>query len=245
MFLKQFGLVLFCAGSLGLTACSGQSWVKGINLGTQEQNGEEYVQMQAQINTRALQMASITIPIYDPKVAGSLIGQLTLAGGLGTGTSTLTILIKSSALINLPTGTNYAVLPNGTAIPVAGVDAKKWMSIPLGNSGSSRVYFNLDMANSKAVFGAAIGIDALSVGVVANALMPFALNNITGLAGIYTGVSAGQSGFALFVDASSLLNQAGSGGTISFLQKAKTSDAAKVQNKILELESKRTLLKAR
>lgn len=244
MFLKQLGLIVFCAGSLGLTACSGQSWVKGVNLGTQEQNGEEYVQLQAQINTRALQMASITIPIYDPKVAGSLIGQLSLAGGLGTGTSTLTILVKSSALINLPTGTNYAVLPNGTAIPVAGVNSKNWMSIPLG-TGSSRVYFNLDMANSKAVFGAALGIDALSVGVAANALMPFAMNNITGLAGIYTGVSSGQSGFALFVDASSLLNQTVTGGTISFIQKAKTSDAAKVQNRILELESKRTLLKAR
>nr|HRO68274.1 hypothetical protein [Pseudobdellovibrionaceae bacterium] len=154
------------------------------------------------------------------------------------------------------------VLPNGTLIPVAGVDRNKWVTISVGSS--SRVYLNFDQAQSSAVLGVALGIDALTTGVIANVLIPFNSNNVSGLAGIYSGAMAGQSGFAFFLNMSGVIQPAvgvqtlarglstkpvvtasSSGNKIQFLEKASNADSIRVQRRIIQLQSANVKLKVR
>lgn len=236
--LKKALVLSFCCASLSLTACSKTgSWVTGATLTTSNQNGDEYVQLATQLSTGGIGLIPITLPVLNPHNPSEVIGLITIKSGLGNGTSELDLAVNMTAVLSLPNGTSMGLLPNGTSIPVAGVNASNWLSLPVAGS-SSRLYLNLDLANKKVVMGAAVGIDQLNIGVPANLLLPFAAKNISGVAGVYTGVSKGQSGFALFVDASSLIS---SQMTATFMQK-KTSDM-KIQRKLYELDMKKSVLK--
>jgi hypothetical protein len=236
---KAFIVTLSCA-CLSLTACSKTgSWVTDAKLTTSNQNGDEYVQLSTQLNTGGIALIPITLPIVNPHNAAEVLGQISIHSGLGNGTSELEIAVNLSAVLSLPDGTSLGMLPNGTSIPVAGVDASHWLSLPVANS-SSRLYLNLDSQNKKAVLGVAIGIDQLSIGVPANLLLPFSAKNVSGVAGIYTGAGKGQSGFALFADAGSLLSNK---TTAKFM--TKKSSELKIQRKLYELDMKKSVLRVK
>ncbi len=117
---KTMGALLL----LSMTACSNtEKWVNQINLDTQEQSGEQFVELTADVDTRALLVSSVTFPIVDPNDTTKLVGQLSLVGGLGTGTSKLSVLVKSSLLLDGKIQPGKGLLPNGTMIPVAVSDS--------------------------------------------------------------------------------------------------------------------------
>lgn len=232
-------IMTFSCACLSLTACSkNANWVSGASLSTSTQNGDQYVQLSTQLNTGGIGLIPITLPVLNPQNPSQVLGEITIKSGLGGSTSELDIAVDLSTVLQLPNG-GMGTLPNGTSIPVAGVTASNWISLPVANS-SSRLYLNLDLTNKKVVMGAAISIDQLSIGLPANLLLPFSASNISGVAGIYTGVAKGQSGFALFVDASQLLTSVTS---VSFVQKANSD--MKIQQKLYELNMSKAVLRAR
>ncbi|MBX3040353.1 MAG: hypothetical protein KF789_06550 [Bdellovibrionaceae bacterium] len=263
MFARKLFLALtLSAAALSQSACSSSSggFVQGVHLGNVEQNGVEYVEVRASLNTQGLFLTALTVPVFDPKNPTQIIGQVSIIGGLGNKTAELSVLIRSDILPQLPSA-GQGVLPNGTLIPVAGVDRNKWVTISVGSS--SKVYLNIDQAQSSAVLGVALGIDALTTGVIANVLIPFNSNNVSGLAGIYSGAGAGQSGFAFFINMSGLLQPsmgiqtlargvsakttvaAASSPQIQFLEKASNTDSIRVQRRIIQLQSANVKLKVR
>lgn len=264
MFARKL-LIGFAIGmaALSQTACSSGSggFVSGIDLEQKESNGIKYLEIKTQINTAGLNLSSITVPIYHPRQPAHQIGQLSLIGGLGGATSELVIQLRSDILPRLP-ATGSGLLPNGTLIPIAGVNAKKWLTVSL--SSHSKIYLNIDVANSKAIIGAALSVDGLTTGVVGNVLIPFNKNNISGVAGIYSGARPGQSGFALFLDASSALKKAANSDSglvlasteapaesvsskapVQFLMNAPSNDAVRIQKRILQLQEGSYLLRVR
>lgn len=59
-------------------------------------------------------------------------------------------------------------------------------------------------------------IDAVSAGVAGDAFIPFMYNNVTGLAGVFTGTLPGTSGIATFIDISASLTSLGAFGAAQF-----------------------------
>jgi hypothetical protein len=232
-------ILSFSCACLSLTACSKTgSWVTGAKLSTTTQNGVQFVELSTQLSTGGIGLIPITLPVLNPHNPSQVLGEITIKSGLTGGSSELDIDVNLSAVLSLPDGTTSGLLPNGTSIPISGVNAANWISLPVANS-SSRLYLNLDLQNKKVVVGTAINIDQLSIGVPANLLLPFSSNNINGVAGIYTGIAKGQSGFALFIDGSALLTQ--QAVSVSFRQTSSTG----IQQKLFELDRKRTVLRAR
>jgi hypothetical protein len=222
-----------------LTACgNSSSWMKGVAFKSTQVNGEQYAELSAQLNTGAVSLIPIAFPIPNPQHPGETLGQLEVKSGLGNGQTELNVKINLSRVVTMPT-TGMAHLPNGTDIPVAGVNGSNWIALPVGN-GTSTLYLNLDPANKKAVVGVGLNIDQLATGTTANLFLPFNLSNITGVAGIYTGVGAGKSGFALFADGSSLYNGL---PTANFAAQASGS-TLKIQKKVQQLQQQGAYLKA-
>lgn len=264
MFVRKLLLAAF-VGALGLSqvACSSSSgFVQNVKFGSVEQNGVDFIEVRTALNLNGLLLSALAIPIFDPKNPGQLIGQVSVVSGLGGGAAELVILIRSDVLPNLPVA-SQGLLPNGTPIPVAGIDRNRWVTLSVGSA--SRVYLNVDLAQSKAVLGVALGVDALTTGVLANVLIPFQSNNVSGLAGIYSGAQAGQSGFALFVEANRLLDSqmavqpalargmslktaapvAARSDSVQFLEKASNTDSIRVQRRVLQLREANIRLRAR
>ncbi len=188
---------------MSLSACSNSSWVKGASLATETVNNNDYISLTTTLDTGSMTLIPISIPIQNPNNPSEQLGQLSIQTGMGTGAQ-LSLKVNLSSALNIPGSSSAGKLPNGTDIPVATPDANKWIQIPIRGQ-SSRIYLNLDTANKTAVMGVAVGISNLNVGVGANLLIPFNVSGVNGLAGVYSGTVAGQSGFALFADASSLL----------------------------------------
>jgi hypothetical protein len=192
-------LLLSCC--VGLAACSGQgNFVSGVQVSSFQQSGDQYGQVNVNLSTGSLVMPSVSFPIVR---SSSTIGSVALEGGV-SGVSTLVLDLDVSKLVKLPVAAGNPTLPNGTALPVAGVTPSSVYTFPIGTSGSE-AYISLQSG----VVGVAFVIPQFTVGAVADLLLPFSFNNVTGVAGVFTGQTASKSGFALFADISSLLTSLG------------------------------------
>lgn len=203
---QRSAAVALCAISLSACGQIGQSWVKGASLSSVNQNGEQIAQLGLQLVTGALGLPSIQLPIFSSSNPLSPIGQVGIQPGLG-GQSSLVAQINMSRLLKLPAGGQVATLPNGTSLPIADALSGQTVALPVGNSGS-KLYFNINSVQKTAFMGLALVIPQFTLGVPANLLFPFASGGLNGNVGIFTGQSAGQSGFAAFIDASSLFGSA-------------------------------------
>lgn len=247
MILRWIAISVLAISSLGLTACSGNGRVQSVDVGTYDFEGEEYVKVSSEIKTGDLQLASISLPIMNPRSPGQVIGDVSVERDLGGKTSTLTIKIKSSALFDLAGKTHAGTLPNGIEIPITGVEKSKWFMLPLGSAGigNSRLYINLDLTSKKLAIGSTLSIDVLRTPLPSAVLLPFTSNHISGLAGLYTGPLSGQSGFALFVDASGLFENQLTINPMNFNQRTSRSETLRIQKRVDELQKSQQILKIR
>jgi hypothetical protein len=232
-------MILF--SSLSMTACSNMpSWLKNVKLATSQQNGDAYVTMNATLDTGNVTLLPAVLPILNPKDASQTWGTVTIKGGTA-GHAELDVALDVTRALSLPELFKTTTLPNNTAIPLAGVSASNWVTLPVSN-GKTQVYLNWDWTARKAALGVAVAIEDLSTGVPANLFIPFSFDsNISGIAGIYTG-SKTQSGFAMFTDLSGLMDGL---GPVIFRTNPYTSGARKIQNKVLQLDQSGAVLKAR
>jgi hypothetical protein len=193
--MKKYLLTLGCL--FFLVGCGGTSFVTGASLSSSSSNGDQFADLTVDLNSAGLLLPTLTLPILDLKDPSRPYGDITI------GSSALEISVDLSALAGLPQGSSSALLPNGTSIPITGYDASTLLTFSLG--GNSLAYIDLNTSTGEAFFGAAIVISEFNIGVPVNLFIPFSSNGVTGTAGVFTGAAAGESGFAVFANVSSLL----------------------------------------
>jgi hypothetical protein len=235
-FQKVISIILILS-ALSLTGCGSlTSWVTGASIATSQSNGDDMVTMNVTLNTGSISLIPVSLPILNPKNSAQQLGQV------GITTTGLDVSLDLTSILRLQSVLGVGTLPNGTSIPVTNVNANNWIVLPIGN-GASNLYLNLDTVANTAVVGVAVGISQLNLGVPADLLLPFSLPGVSGLAGIYTGTAKGQSGFAAFLNASSLLTVANAITTAVKFVPTQNS-AAKIQAKVIQLNMQQAQLQA-
>lgn len=204
--LSRIVLSAVCIGSV--VACS-KSPMLSNQLDIRTVNNQTMATLTTEINTQNVQIFASQIILPNPKRRGEILGSVFVTS-VQPGVSQLRFDLNLTLIGGVPTGTPVTTLPNGTALPVAGIDASKWVEFSVGEKGS-RFYLNMDIAAKKLVAGYALASTSLNSGVIANIFMPFTVgetSNVTGVGGIFSGLGEGQSGVALFADMSSLFGKA-------------------------------------
>ena len=141
-------------------------------------------------------------PIMNPKNPSVVWGEISVISDItGTSQSLQIVLDLTAAMGSLAPTAGF--MPNGTLIPIAGLNASNWLVIPVGG-GKGDIYVNINPSAKSAVLGASFSIAAMKASFPVDLFMSFNVNSIPGLAGLYTGMGKGQSGFAVFVSASSI-----------------------------------------
>ncbi|MFL5813660.1 MAG: hypothetical protein ACJ763_08785 [Bdellovibrionia bacterium] len=203
------------AAAVATTGCGSASggvgnMLTGIQVQTYNQNGDLWTSMTSQIDTGAMILAGVTIPIVNPHEPGVVLGQLSMQSnlcnpnGICQGGGTLTIAVNITQVSHAQILDNK--LPNGTMIPVGQAVNNAIVALPLGGTGG-KLY--VAFGQNIAMLGVALPFSALdSVGQYipgVNIFQPFASNGVSGIIGMFTGSSVKTTGVALFVDLSSLL----------------------------------------
>jgi len=181
-------------------------FVSGAQFSTTEENGDLFGNLNVLLNTGGVLLPAFDLPILNPKNPGAVYGTISMRDALSAGTQ-LGISVNLSEISGLE-GADGSLLPNGRAIPVFLGAGVRPLSVAV--SGRSRVYFAF--SEGTAVIGTAIVIPefdkiASYVGAV-DLFFPFqGENGVRGAAGLFSSPQSGQSGIAVFVDASSVLQQ--------------------------------------
>ena len=210
----------FTLSALATTACtsgSSSSMIQDMKLTTSQVNGDLNVNAIADLQTGGITMLPSAITIVNPKNTSQVLGQLSVLTGLESGSAEIQISVDVNSAIKAGEKIGAGTLPNGTTIPISGINGNNWVTLPIGKL-NSFLYLNVDDANKKAVIGVALDIEALAAGLAGDVLLPFDYNNVSGLVGVFTGVLPGTSGIATFIDLSSQMSALGGFGAVSFHQ---------------------------
>lgn len=237
---KSVGMVCLC---LGLAACSPEGLIRDAELSSSVQQGDLYVGLKTRMEASNIQMVSAQIPIMNPDNPAEMIGRLSISS-LSPGITELELLFNFSRVSSLPRLKPETGLPNGTSFPVYGVNSQNWYSLPLGGSGSSRMYLNLDLSTSKVVVGYTLSSESLNAGVIANLFTGYQGQGVVVYGGIYSGPLPGQSGLAVFGDVTSVLTGS-SQGTVRFYDGTPAGNRRSLLQRLLDLNKKKSVLKFR
>jgi len=186
------------------SACGKSQFIKSAQLGAHTSGGDEYAELIATVDSQQLILPEIQFPIIDIRHPGLSFGNIGLKPSLDGKTTELSIDLDLSQILHLPKAGENASLPNGTGLPMSGIDPSQVMMFNIGGGGS-RVYVEMDTLNKKAMLGAALVISQFNIGAVADLFIPFQGTGFLGTAGVFTGAQFGQSGFGIFADLSPLL----------------------------------------
>lgn len=174
--------------------------VTGIQVQSSVVDQDVMVALKADLNLGAMSFPSVTLPILHPK-GQTPIGSVELLPVLG-GKNQIKISVNVSSLADIQA--SQALLPNGNSIPL--IASNPTIVIPLGKG--AELYLTIG-ANAVAL-GAAIPIktfDGIGSKLGAINLFPtFMIDQVVGAAGIFTGSSAGENGFALVADVTQYVN---------------------------------------
>lgn len=194
------------ASLLTLSACGpGQSFLKKVDLSTYSSGSDQYVSLKTQVDNAQIIMPIAQVPIVDSRRPGVIYGFVQISPHISSGTEFRLDLNMSTITNFRPQGWD-GTLPNGLPVPVAGFDPTTSFALPI--SQGSRIYMNLDIAQQRAFIGAAIGVREFRTGITGGLFLPLPQGSIPGVAGLFTGAGAYQSGFAIFADISSVLQRA-------------------------------------
>ncbi len=202
------GIIIFDLAACNATSAT-QNAVTNITLNAFQEGQDNWIQASASINTGNFQMIAFSIPLANPADPTVSYGQLSFVPDIcngqscvGLGTLDLQIDLTKTASLNASSPT----LPNGTALPISGLDSAKVVAVPVAETGA-QVY--LALGGGVAIMGAAIPFAALDpAGQIvpgANLFVPLTLNSISLIAGMFFGATTETTGFGLFVDVSSIV----------------------------------------
>lgn len=205
-------LVLAAAAVLTLAACEDPRTYRPItstDLRTFNVQKDHYIQLALLLKTNNVQLPELSMPIPHVSRPGVNLANLVLRPSGRPGLSELLVNVNVSAAAGLEGAS--PTLPNGTAIPVGGVDMKQLVAIPLDQFNlGGRIYLAIDTVNNTAILGVALTWDALDAfGQTVGELNYFPLFDVAagvkGIAGIFGSRTPGLNGVAVFADASQLL----------------------------------------
>lgn len=225
---RASALAFLTATALSLSACGGkvEQVLKDANLTLSQQNGDEVVSLLTELDTQNLVVSAATLQVDKG------LGTVEILNDLNTQKTYLKLSFNVGQALKLPTPVYSSTLPNGTTLPLTGIDLTKVMAFDVGSNGS-KVYLYYDMQAKKALLGAALNVDSLKIDTPATVLSSFNFSGVTGLAGLYFGDKAHTSGLGVFVDLSSAFSAA---RTIGFVPMSLTKEQqSKVDRKLFEL----------
>lgn len=206
---KMTLILIFGLFHLLLSACGSSSWVKDATIRSYPKNNDIYAEISAYLDTGAMSLPAIQLPIFNPQQSFNELGLFSLRPSFASGISTeLSIAINLTEVARLNRA-GQALLPNGNPLPVAGYSSQSVLQFSVGGK-STQVYVSIDSSKGQGLIGVAVPIrqfDQLGQYAPGVNLFPtFTLGNgVRGSFGIFTGLSSGQNGFALFLDMSQLL----------------------------------------
>lgn len=199
----------------GLTGCGKGGGLGGmvedVQVSTIERDGQLYGQLTATLNTGAMMIAGLDVPIVNPKQPGKILGHVSInsnfCGQSFCGGSVLKVDMNISAISN--GGPLDHTLPNGAPVPIGNIEQGAVVALPIGHTGA-RLY--VGMGKNVALVGFALPFKQFdSIGQYVpgvNLWQPFDLGEKgRGIVGIFTGMQPGQSGLGLFVDLSGVLKK--------------------------------------
>ncbi|MDG0815517.1 hypothetical protein [Bdellovibrio svalbardensis] len=248
--IKKLFLAALTLSSLAACSENGVQIIKGADLKAEVQQGDIYVDLTTHLDSNNVQILAVQLPIYNPENPLEQLGLVSIATP-SQGVTDISLELNLSKVAKLQSLTPEKGLPNGTAFPVWGVNANNWYSLPLNNSKTSKLYVNIEGTLQKAVVGYALVSDSLSAGVTANIFAPFNAQGVSGYGGIFSGVTPGTSGVAVFADISSVfkainptfVQAKSSSQSVYFLDR--TSDARKkpLFKRLIDLNLKKAKVK--
>jgi hypothetical protein len=168
--------------------------ISHLGFFTEDQpSGKQDFILEVTINKSNYALPIFTLPIYDFN-QGLVIGEIAVDSS-----NTITLRFDANILGNTGIDTEWN-LPNGRPIPFIATDETKVFVFGIGNT-NSRIYVSLD--NDQTILGLALNIEELpptkEPGGL-NALLPYSLDQYSGVLGLYLGNAPGESGFAFFVN---------------------------------------------
>lgn len=206
--IQQLFLAVVAIASLAACSQNTAQVIKGASIKAEVQNGDIYADLVTHVDSNQVQILALDLPIFNPKNPAEQLGEIKITTPQA-GLTDITLALNVSKVAKLQyVLTPEKTLPNGTLFPVIGVDTNSWYSIPLNNSKNSKLYVNIEGTSQKAVVGYALVSDKLSAGITANIFTPFAAQGVSGYGGVFSGITPGASGIAVFADISSVLKAA-------------------------------------
>ena len=193
--IRMFQTLLVVFSLTALVSCGKDgsvNIVKGLKVETTMVNDQVNLRISSEIDFGNIFLPSLQIPVIRN---GQQIGTVSMVPVLGSKTQ-FVIEVNASAIADLNVGP--VMLPNGTLAPLIGTNTA--IAVDLGN----RAKLYVAAATNAYAIGVAIpisGLDSLgqSMGGI-NFFPMFAIDKAVGAAGLFTSRTAGQNGFAFFVD---------------------------------------------
>ena len=192
------------------TGCgkNGGGFIKNASVTPTTVNGDVFANLTLDLNTGNLNLGGINVPIKDPKHPNVNLGTISWLSGGNFSEIKASINLSKIANVHSVDGHN---LPNGTPIPVGGLDNVPVMAIPISNG----IVVYVAFAKDTAVMGAAIPIKEFAeVSKLVGGLNFFPSfqfgKDVQGVAGIYTSApGVNKNGISFFIDASGILPKTG------------------------------------
>jgi hypothetical protein len=186
--------------------------ISQIELKSYKVGSDEWIQMKAGLVTGNFMLAGINAPITDPTDLSKVYGQIGLLPVLcgnnpncqGGGDLTISLNITQVTQVQGVA----PILPNGTGLPLGGLQNAHVVALPIGNTGG-RIYFAF--GPGVGMLGTAIPFSVLDPsgqyvpGV--NVFQPLQLGPVSLIAGIFAGSVPNTTGIGLFADLTSILFQ--------------------------------------
>lgn len=190
------------------------SMVQNMQIRTYDVNGETYAELTTQLSTGNMILSGVDLPIVDPHHPERIYGHLALrssfcqAGKICAGNELSIALNVSQITRSDSAALRVNTLPNGTPIPIGGLQGSTVLGLPIGKTGALAY---LGYGDNVALVGAALPFKQLDKvgGYVpgVNIFQPFGSDKVNGIVGIFTGAGPGQTGIGLFVDFYSAMHQ--------------------------------------
>lgn len=230
---------------LGFSCGKRPQVVTGIQVQSQVVKEDLNLSVKADLDFGNMSFPAIALPILHPR--GQMqIGKVELAPVLG-GKNQIKISVNISSLADIQA--IQAALPNGNMVPLLANNPT--IVVPLGSG--AKLYLTIG-ANTVAI-GVAVPVktfDGIGSTVGATNLFPiFSIDKVVGAAGIFTGPSSGQSGFALVADVTQYVQMqdvfvpqlASDSVNLSYSSQIPTSSKEqKINNMILNLNTRSAVL---
>ncbi len=172
-------------------------------------NGDNHVELALTLNTNGMQLPELVFPVTNAETNVNLANVTLRPVANKPGVSELVLEVNVTGASGLEGAS--PTLPNGTVIPVAGVDMNQLVALPLDQyNKNGRVYLAVDTANNTAIMGLALtwqALDAFGQSIGALNFFPAfdVARGVKGIAGVFGSRTPAQSGVAVFADISQLL----------------------------------------